>query len=98
MNCETSIFLSHDNNLYLNVEIRILNVYCTHIFCFFLLRFSIEKAQKHRILCETIDRYIEIDNAYDKRNGKQQLSKRQTENTQQIDCKIHYKKIIEISY
>ena len=67
-----------------------------HIFCF---RFSFENSTKHRILYyEKIDRYIEIDNAYDKRNGKQQLSKRQTENTQQIDCKIHYKKIIEISY
>ena len=67
---------------------------CTH----FLFSFFVWKSTKHRILCEKIDRYIEIDNAYDKRNGKQQLSKRQTENTQQIDCKIHYKKIIEISY
>ena len=66
------------------------------MYTFFVFVFRFEK---HRILYyEKIDRYIEIDNAYDKRNGKQQLSKRETENTQQIDCKIHYKKIIKISY
>ena len=67
-----------------------------YTFFVFVFRLKKHKSAKHRILCEKIDRYIEIDNAYDKRNGKQQLSKRQTENTQQIDCKIHYKKIIEI--